>query len=102
MGRLPQARHHLQHTFRLLGRAPEHGDVRLERDGLVRARSASSVDLPPKPRDAFHTDVRAAEIGITEGLRRRHVLGAAPPQECGRQTSGASAINCCYPALISF
>ena len=78
MGRLPQARHHLQHAFRLLGRAPEHGDVRLERDGLGQGQEREQRGLAAEAARRFpHSHVRAAEIGITEGLRRRHVLGAA-------------------------
>ena len=78
LGRAPQARHHLQHPFRLLGRAPEHGDVRFERDGLDQGQEREQRGLAAEAARRFpHSHVRAVEIGITEGLRRRHMLGAA-------------------------
>ena len=78
MGRLPQVRHHLQHPFRLLGRAPEHNDVRFERDGLGQGQEREQRGLAAEAARRFpHGHGRAAEIGITEGLRRRHVPGAA-------------------------
>ena len=48
------------------------------RMALAAASSASRNVLPPKPRDAIHnaTEVAGAQ-GITEGLRWRHVPGAA-------------------------
>ena len=83
----PQARHHLQHAFRLLGRAPEHGYVRLARDGLGQGQEREQRGLAAEAARRFpHNHGRAAEIGITEGLRRRHVPG------------GASVIKCCYAA----
>ena len=57
---------------------PEHGDVRRARDGLGQGQGREQRGLAAEAARRFpHGHGRAVEIGITEGLRRRHVPGAA-------------------------